>query len=603
LNNMTAAPDLGADDFYARLGVSRADSAEEIKRAYLQLVRRYTPERAPDSFKRIREAYETLSSPASRAQYDQRPAPHLEALLEQASHAMKRQDYAAATLAYKRVLLEAPDLHWVRNLLGLCFLYRAEPNDAIAQYERLLRSTSEDPSIYGNAGHAYRLGKRFPEAESAFRTAMRLAGKDATEYGLGLIQAWVDQGKFEEADKFAASQASAAGAGSTAAAEFTCKRIELVLLLGKKAKVSMLVEQLARSVSSDEERWHSAFALGRAATKLIAGEVFASAEIVAKGAKRLQPTDPDYDAQEQASQLLYKNDFDGVARLLNTHVSFAPNGWLHGLKPVIQEYCAKHAAFNGIRPIEAPPTLYRINGVGTTIHGNRDADPSTGTHVVTQYFTFLFVPLFPIASYRVRPAPTGGWYFLGKVPYARAQKAHWAVFLVLVTAWIVTSLVEQLPAYASFSGVGTGSASMAVGGTRPLSDFTAEPDPDSIAESERPPLAVYEGQVINKTSSASPIRGAIRLTFHAWDGPPYGYLRVFRPLGGSGPILLATRGDSIRLATISAAGDTIVWLGERLGDMVLGDYAIVGGQYKAQHGTWSVSRKSGATIPRRLNPW
>ena len=63
-------------DFYSALGVSKDASAEDIKRAYRKLARKYHPDKNPgdsaaeERFKEVGEAYQVLSNEEDRKQYD-----------------------------------------------------------------------------------------------------------------------------------------------------------------------------------------------------------------------------------------------------------------------------------------------------------------------------------------------------------------------------------------------------------------------------------------------------------------------------------------------------------------------------------------------------
>ena len=63
-------------DFYDILGVPRGASADEVKRAYRKRARELHPDANPDDpaaedkFKELSRAYEVLSDPQQRANYD-----------------------------------------------------------------------------------------------------------------------------------------------------------------------------------------------------------------------------------------------------------------------------------------------------------------------------------------------------------------------------------------------------------------------------------------------------------------------------------------------------------------------------------------------------
>ena len=63
-------------DYYKTLGISKTASADEIKKAYRKLARKYHPDMNPNDkeaekkFKELNEANEVLSNPENRAKYD-----------------------------------------------------------------------------------------------------------------------------------------------------------------------------------------------------------------------------------------------------------------------------------------------------------------------------------------------------------------------------------------------------------------------------------------------------------------------------------------------------------------------------------------------------
>jgi len=68
-------------DYYKALGVDKKASADEIKKAYRKLARRYHPDRNPDDkgaeerFKEVSQAHDVLGDPEKRKQYDSGTGP------------------------------------------------------------------------------------------------------------------------------------------------------------------------------------------------------------------------------------------------------------------------------------------------------------------------------------------------------------------------------------------------------------------------------------------------------------------------------------------------------------------------------------------------
>jgi len=127
--------------------------------------------------------------------------------------------------------------------------------------------------------------------------------------------------------------------------------------------------------------------------------------------------------QQEAVELAKARRFRESLARLDQALQFASSSEERRTIEQWQVEAKKLIAYEGVEPIERAPSLYRVNGIGTMLYGRRDFDPTTNSYVATLYFTFLLIPIFPIAAYRVIDEGGGAYRFLGKVPLSRAAFA------------------------------------------------------------------------------------------------------------------------------------------------------------------------------------
>ena len=90
------------------------------------------------------------------------------------------------------------------------------------------------------------------------------------------------------------------------------------------------------------------------------------------------------------------------------------------------------------RPLERAPTLFTLNGIGFRLYGERDRWPD-GSYVATYCFCVVFIPIVPVAAYRVRQVSTMSYQFLAKEPLGPIAKV-WRGVALLGTLGVVASV-------------------------------------------------------------------------------------------------------------------------------------------------------------------
>jgi len=126
----------------------------------------------------------------------------------------------------------------------------------------------------------------------------------------------------------------------------------------------------------------------------------------------------------------------------------------------LQQACRRARVFKGVDRSKKSPTLYTFNGIGATFYGRRDYDTDTQSYVTTHWFTALFVPIVPLAAYRVSDTGAKSYSIYGRVPLSPFLKRYrWAVLaaIVLLIIWANIDSNVSNSSISTPSNIGSGS--------------------------------------------------------------------------------------------------------------------------------------------------
>ena len=146
-------------NLYQQLEVEQTASPQDIKRAYFRLVKQFTPEKAPEVFIRLRDAYETLYDQTKRAAYDASLSRFADTSGEVAAVIMEAERLGEKNLYGDAVALLEQSGHFAHDDVqaALCELYldMDKPGKAVKIVEALMNDNPDNPRYLRLAMDAY----------------------------------------------------------------------------------------------------------------------------------------------------------------------------------------------------------------------------------------------------------------------------------------------------------------------------------------------------------------------------------------------------------------------------------------------------------------
>lgn len=144
-------------NYYERLGLSNGADEKEIKKAYFKKIRQYNPEKAPEEFKKIREAYEQLQNPENRKKCEQLinlENPYKQ-MYEKVLEYGEMHQLEEAIAVCKEAISFGEHKELFLKKIGELYLANEENGKAVKSFEQLCDLYPENLDYQNNLANAY----------------------------------------------------------------------------------------------------------------------------------------------------------------------------------------------------------------------------------------------------------------------------------------------------------------------------------------------------------------------------------------------------------------------------------------------------------------
>ena len=275
---------IAKENLYDTLELEKTEDEKDIKMAYVRMLRKYPPDKAPDEFKKIRAAYETLIDSISRAEYNAlyNYENEIKVYSKKAKEAFNRGDYKTAIIEYKKILQIEPTLAFAKNGLGLALEYNQQYDEALSQFKELTELNPNNSSYFSNLGFVYKEKSCYEEAEKAWLRANQLDG-DKEEIIVELTDLYIDRKQHNRAIEFLYNNIVKNRAEDFKNFTYYYHMVRIYALVRSAANVEIIIEKIKETMlKSKDNKEYVAWKLGELANALYMSGNYDMAEKIAK---------------------------------------------------------------------------------------------------------------------------------------------------------------------------------------------------------------------------------------------------------------------------------------------------------------------------------
>jgi curved DNA-binding protein CbpA len=286
-----------SQNHYQVLRIERTVDERAIKKAYFTLIREFPPDKHPEEFKKIREAYEVLSDPVARQRFDaadkdfEEYGDELAERLRAVEEKVKAGNDAEAQAALTALLEEHPTLTVARENLAFSYMRTGAHEEALKQWRRLSKDAPDEPRYHFHKGITL---NRLDQADKALLSVKKAHELKPEElrFHLAFIDLLLGKRALDEALREIEEAIEQQGEDSDQAMSLRLRRLDGLFSIGSLAEAqedaTEFFERVRKLADPEAPKYFSSQLAGVAA-KLFARDEAHRANAVLERCKELNP--------------------------------------------------------------------------------------------------------------------------------------------------------------------------------------------------------------------------------------------------------------------------------------------------------------------------
>ena len=241
-------------NYYELMEIDKNADERQIKAAYFKLVRKYSPERSPEEFKKLRAAYETLSNHKKREAYDRTESLQGEEayLFGQANKARQEGRIQDAIRIYEMLVKENPTLNNMRFELARTYEADGKTGRAIEVWEELCKLEPNNSVYSYELAESYSLRGWRKKAISRYERTVALDPGNSAAWA-DLIEAHEDAGEHEQEYQRTSDALSAFDGNRVGSVRLYVRAFDRYIASGDKASAEDCLHKIISTLKSNKQ--------------------------------------------------------------------------------------------------------------------------------------------------------------------------------------------------------------------------------------------------------------------------------------------------------------------------------------------------------------